>query len=166
MIFDLGYGIIFLLGNKMQSRLAAGCLQIYSNRRGFMSEIEKSSQIMADEEYLRRIGIYYKHIMSLRKDSDYVVNQPQMDKLIRVIDFFEDAAKSLDGKVDQVSLIPSQTSGDVTAYYPVFYIHSEMVERFCDVMRGCSAISIDPTASGEVCFSCTVPRVFVPIDEK
>lgn len=131
-----------------------------------MSEIKMNQEISADEEYLRRIGLYYKHIMELRKDSSYVVNQPQMDKLIKVIDFFEDAAKSLDGKVDKVSIVPAQTSGDVTAYYPVFYIHSEMVERYCDAMRGCSAISIDPTASGEVCFSCTVPRVFVPIEEK
>ena len=117
---------------------------------------------MENEEYLRRIGLYYKHIMSLRKDSSYVVNQGQMDKLVRIIDFFEDAAKELDGKVDQLELVPAQTSGDVTAFFPVFYIHSDMVERFCDVMRGCSAISIDPTDSEQICISCTVPRVFIP----
>lgn len=119
-----------------------------------------------NEEYLKKIGLYYKHIMSLRKDSNYVVNQPQMDKLVKVIDFFEDAAKSLEGKVNKVDLVPAQTSGDVTALFPVFYIHSDMVERFCDAMRGCSAISIDPTASEQVCFSCTVPRVFVPIGDQ
>lgn len=131
-----------------------------------MSDSNVNIEMLPDEEYLKRIGLYYKHIMELRKDSDYVVNQPQMDKLIKVIDFFEDAAKSLDGKVDKVQIVPAQTSGDVTAYYPVFYIHSEMVERYCDVMRGCSAISIDPTASEQVCFSCTVPRVFIPLEEK
>lgn len=130
-----------------------------------MSE-DKMTGIIADEEYLRRVGLYYRHIMELRKDSNYVVNQPQMDKLIKVLDFFEDAAKSLGGEVEKVSIVPSQTSGDVTAYYPVFYIHSEMVERYCDAMRGCSAISIDPTDSGEVCFSCTVPKVFIHKDER
>lgn len=130
-----------------------------------MSENKMNPDVLADEEYLRRVGLYYRHIMELRKDSNYVVNQPQMDKLIKVIDFFEDAAKELDGEVKKISIIPSQTSGDVTAYYPVFYIHSEMIERYCDAMRGCSAISIDPTMNEQVCFSCTVPRVFIPIEE-
>lgn len=116
---------------------------------------------MKNEEYLCKVGNYYRNVMQLRKDSDYVVNQSGMDKLNKIVDFFEETAKELDGNIERPMLIPSQTSGDVTAYFPVFYIHSAKVERFCNLMRECSAISVDSTVDGKVCISCTVPHVYV-----
>lgn len=116
---------------------------------------------MTDEQYVQRLGFIYNKVLSLRKDEDYIVNQPQMDKLVAVLDFFLDTAKKLDGKVESVDLTPREEHGGVTATFLVFDLYGEAIPRFCDVMRGCSAIGIDTTIKGEVCIACTIPNVFV-----
>lgn len=117
---------------------------------------------MTNEEYVQRLGRLYNKIINLRKDDDYVINQPQMDKLIEVLNFFLDTAKECNGEVEPVKLIPRTEHGGVTATFVVFDIVGEVVQRFCDVMRYTSAITIDSTEDG-ICISVTVPEVFVPI---
>lgn len=118
---------------------------------------------MTDEVFVARLGKLYHEILKLRKDSNYTLNQPQMEKLVKVLDFFMKAAGELDGVVDKVDLIPREEHGGVTATFVVFDIYGEKVKEFCEAMIGCSAITIDATESGEVCISCTVPEVFVPL---
>ena len=115
---------------------------------------------LTNEEYLARLGVLYIKIMSIRKDSDFVVNQTQMDKLVNVLTFFMDATKDLDGKVDPIKLTPREEHGGVTATFLVFDIFGENVQKFCDVMQFASAITIDSTDDG-ICISVTVPNVFV-----
>ena len=124
-----------------------------------MPEINKP---MTDEEYVRRLGMMYDKILSLRKDSDYVVNQPQMDKLVELLDYFLTKSKALDGEVQKVNLKPAEIHGGVTAHFLVFDTHGEDVQKFCKVLSYCSAIGIDALESGDVCIDCTIPNVFVP----
>ena len=116
---------------------------------------------MTNEEYVRRLGLLYNNVLSLRDDNDYVINQPQMDKLVEVLTFFLDEGKKQDGKVEPVKLIPREEHGGVTATFLVFDIYGDTVQRFCDVMRHTSAITIDGVEDG-ICISCTIPEVFVP----
>lgn len=124
--------------------------------------MENDKPRLSDEEYVRRLGVLYEKILSFRKDEDYVINQPQMDKLVQVLAFFMDAAKELDGKVEPVRLAPREEHSGVTATFVVFDIVGETVQWFCDVMQHCSAITIDGTEDG-ICISCTVPDVFVRV---
>lgn len=124
-----------------------------------MPEINKP---LTDEEYVRRLGMMYDKILSLRKDSDYVVNQPQMDKLVELLDYFLTKAKALDGEVQKVNLKPAEIHGGVTAHFLVFDTHGEDVQKFCKVLSYCSAIGIDALESGDVCIDCTIPDVFIP----
>ena len=117
---------------------------------------------MTNLEYVRRLNVLYNKVLSLRKDTDYIINQPQMDKLIAVLDFFLDAAKELDGNVEPVNLRPKEEHGGVTATFLVFDLYDQKIPKFCEVMSACSAITIDTTSEGEVCISCTIPQVFVP----
>lgn len=119
------------------------------------------SDHLSNEEYVRRLAIMYNEVMKLRKDEDYVVNQPQMDKLIKLLEFFLDSAKESEGKVEPVTLRPSEQRGDVTAEFLVFYIYGDKVKKFCNVLSACSAVSIDAKTTGEICISCTIPDVFV-----
>ena len=116
----------------------------------------------SDEEYVRRIGLLYDHILSLRKNSNFVVNQPQMDKLVHLLDFFIKMTKVMDGEVDPVDLQPAEEHGGVTARFWYFSIAGKDVETFASVIRHCSALSIDCLDTGEVCISCTIPNVFIP----
>lgn len=115
---------------------------------------------LTNEEYLARLGKLYDKIMSIRKDSDFIVNQVQMDRLVNILSFFMDASENLDGKVEPLKLVPREEHGGVTATFLVFDLYEEGVKRFCDVMQYASAITIDSTEDG-VCISVTVPNVFV-----
>lgn len=116
---------------------------------------------MTNEEYVRRLGILYQKVLDLRTDDDYVVNQPQMDRLMDVMNFFLDEAGEQDGEVQPVKLIPKREHGGVTATFIVFDIYGDKIQRFCDVMRFTSAISIHSIGEDGICISCTVPNVFV-----
>ena len=62
--------------------------------------------LLTNEEYVKRLGQLYEKVLSLRDDDNYVINQPQMDKLIEVLNFFLDAAQKCNGKVEPVKLTP------------------------------------------------------------
>lgn len=117
---------------------------------------------MTNAEYAKRLGSLYDKILQLREDDNYVINQPQMDKLIEVLDFFLDTAKKCSGEVEPVKLTPRTEHGGVTATFIVFDIVGDDIQRYCNVMRHTSAITIDGTEDG-ICISVTVPNVFVPV---
>lgn len=119
---------------------------------------------MTDTEYVKRITQLYSTILSLRKDDNYAINQPQMDKLIEVLDFFMNIARKSNGKVEPVSLLPREEHGGVTATFIVFDIYGEDIQNYCKVMSYTSAITIDGTEDG-ICISVTVPEVFVPVEK-
>lgn len=116
---------------------------------------------MSNEAYVRKLGIMYQRLLDLRSDDDYIISQPQLEKLMKIVEFFIDTANRLDGKVDPVTLAPREEHGGVTATFLVFDVCGDDVLKFCDVMRSCSAISIDSMEDGDICISCTVPNVFV-----
>ena len=116
---------------------------------------------LTNEEYVARLGTLYDRIMSIRKDSDYIINPPQMDKLVNILSFFMDAVKKIGGKVEPVRLVPREEHGGVTAEFIVFDIYGDDVKRFCDAMQHASAIGIDAKTDGTVCIAVTVPNVFV-----
>ena len=116
---------------------------------------------LTNEEYLAHLGSLYDKIMSLRKDSDYVVNQPQMDKFIEVLSFFRDTTKELNGRIEPVELIPREEHGGITAEFMVFDLSGDDVQRFCSVMQHVSAIDIDAKTDGTICIAVTVPNVFI-----
>lgn len=116
---------------------------------------------MTNEEFVRRFSILYNELRNLRKNTDYIINKPQLDKLTAIAEFFRDAAKKQGGKVKFEKLEPRDERGGVTAEFVVFDVHGEDVQRFCEVMKACSAIGIDAKTTGEVCIGCTVPNVFI-----
>lgn len=120
---------------------------------------------MTDEKYVKRLAQIYEQVMSYRKDENYAVNQPQMDKLMEVLDFFNDIADKCDGEIVPIELVPREEHGWIMVKFVVFDIYGEEIQRFCDVMRCASAIGVDCETNGKVCISVTVPNVFVPINE-
>lgn len=120
--------------------------------------------LLTNEEYVKRLGQLYEKVLSLRDDDNYVINQPQIDKLVEVLNFFLDAAQKCNGKVEPVKLTPRAEHGGVTATFLVFDIYGEDIQKYCKVMSYTSAITIDATEDG-ICMSVTVPEVFVPIEK-
>lgn len=113
-----------------------------------------------DYETVKRIGMLYEEALSLRKNYDYVVNQPQMDKFNELSDFFNYITQKSNGKTE-LSLSPKEEHGGINATFGIFDIYGEDIPKFCKAMSYASAIGIDECKDG-VCISVTVPNVFVP----
>lgn len=112
-------------------------------------------------------GKVYAAILAMRKDSDYVVDPKQMDKFLDLVSFFCHKADEEPGDfVDVKNCHPKEENGDVTATFQVFDIWGDEVSRFCEVLKECSVVAIDPGPGDKVCISCTVPGVFVRADGK
>ena len=115
---------------------------------------------ISDYEFAKRfMAAYNKELKDFDPD-EYQVNLTQLQKLINLIDFFKKAAKDLGGKIDSIDIDPSSPPNGITANFIVFDIFGEDVQRFCDVLRHCSAVSMDVTVHDEVSISCTIPNVF------
>ena len=116
---------------------------------------------MTNEEYVRRIGIMYEKILKLCKSSDYIANQPQMEKLVNIYKLFLEIAEDGFDEVEPYLTDPKEKHGGVTAYFVALDIYGDMVKRFTDAISECSAVGID-VVNDRVCISCTVPDCFVP----
>lgn len=118
---------------------------------------------MNDEEFVRRLGQIYEKVMELRRDEDYEVNQPQMDKLIQLYRFFKDKEHSPEDKVEGLDLVPREECAGITANFLVFSLNGpEQVQAFCNVLQYCSAFDVDVVDGNKVSIGCTIPDVFVP----
>lgn len=113
------------------------------------------------EDFLRDTGGLYEYLLSLENDSDYVVNDEQFQHLLDIIEFFDDICRECGGTYEPCELSPRRQHGGMTARFYVLSLNGDNIERFCNLMKHTSAISIDAETDGKVCLSVTVPYVFV-----
>lgn len=103
----------------------------------------------------------YEAELASRNNDDYVVNKAQFDKLIDAYEFFSSIAAESGGSVEDVKLEPKQITGGVTAYFTLFYLHgAKQLDKFAEIIKSMTAISIDAMLDGTVCISFTIPGVF------
>lgn len=124
--------------------------------------IEQIEENEIQKEFILRMGDLYEYTMSLRNNDDYTVNQPQMDKFIKVLNFFNDCAESCNGFLEPVEFVPKEEHCGITAHFLVFDVFGKEMSEFSKIISYLSAFSIDATLDGEVCVSVTVPNVFIP----
>ena len=120
---------------------------------------------MDNEKYVKRLGEIYNKVMELRKDDNYVVNQQQLDKLTDVYNFFLDMSEKCNGEVEPVELTPQEEHGGVTAKFLVFDVFGDDIQRFSEIIKYTSAMTIDSELDHRICISVTVPDVFVPVNK-
>ena len=111
-------------------------------------------------DYAEYIWELYEQEMESRNNADYEADPVQMQKLIDAYGFFAEMALSCGGKVNPVKIVPKEICSGITAYFTVFYLNGDNIRRFCEVVQGFSALSIDSLTDGTVCLSFTVPNVF------
>lgn len=116
---------------------------------------------ISDEEFAKRFVAAYEDAMKNIDPDDYTVDPVQVKKLYDLIEFFTQSAKELGGKIESVDIGLGISNG-ITANFIVFDLFGDEVERFSDVIRNCSAVTMDVTASKEISISCTIPSIFIP----
>lgn len=124
--------------------------------------MDENIHSMSDEEFAAAVYEVYNQINLVKKSSDYVVNQPQMDKFNELIDFFVKKAAEFGDEIQEIRANPVEEVGDVTVQFLVFSVNGEeAVQEFCKVVSYCSAFGIESVHPEGICISCTVPNVFV-----
>lgn len=120
-------------------------------------------QPMSDEEFAVMVGAAYEQIRSMRRNSDYVVNQPQMDKFDELLTYFAKKTAEYDSdEIERISLEPVDERGDLSAHFLVFNVGGEAdVQEFCKVISYCSAFCVNSVIPEGIRISVTVPDVFV-----
>ena len=114
-----------------------------------------------DLEFSKRLTSALEDELDGLTAEDFDLDPIQAKKLTDLVEFFRKAAEDLGGSVDEVHINPLDPPSGVTASFIVFDLSGEEIQRFCDVIRNCSAISMDVTDKDEICISCTIPGVFV-----
>ena len=108
----------------------------------------------------RMIYEIYEEEMSKRENADYEKCDEQMKKLSEAYQFFSDIAEEQNGRVDPLRIVPKEEHCGVTAYFTLFYLNGDELQRFSKIVGDMSAISIDSLTDGTVCISFTIPNVF------
>ena len=116
---------------------------------------------LSDLEFAKQLMEAYDKEMANANPEDYEIDPIQLKKMNDLIEFFKKAAKDLGGKIESIDLNPSKPPNGITANFIVFDLFGDDIQRFCDVIRHCSAISMDVTVNDEISISCTIPGVFV-----
>ena len=121
---------------------------------------------MNDEEFARKLGIFMNEMLDSRKNEDFVVNQPQLDKYLEAVSYFQHIAENdPDTTIEPIKIIPKEQCGYLTVYCNIFYINGADIRAFSEVISYCSAFTVDPLIDDRVCISLTVPDVYIEKDQ-
>lgn len=113
-----------------------------------------------DKEFAKRFAKACDEMVHRYSKEDFEIDPVQLDKLTDLVAFFSKAANDLGGKIDSIDIDPMTPPSGVTASFIVFDLAGDDIQEFCDVIRECSAISMDVTEDDKISISCTIPRIF------
>lgn len=116
---------------------------------------------LTDEEFCYIFGKQYNEFLREQTDEDYQINPPQWRKMLNVLKFFYELAKTSNGKVEPCAISPRVEHGGVTAYFTVLDIRESDIPKFCEALMQTSAITIDATVDARICLSVSIPYVFI-----
>lgn len=118
---------------------------------------------LSDEDFVAQIGAVYEQVHEARKNDEYVVNQPQMEKFDELLRFFVRKASEFGDKITKVNVDPINSSGCLTAHFIVLCVSGSEVAEFCKVMSYCSSFDIGSVRPDGITISCAVPDVYVRV---
>lgn len=115
---------------------------------------------LTEDELIKMAWEAYEQEMASRDTRDYELNGEQFQKLIDAYKFFCDYVEANDGEIEPFRIVPTEVHGGITVCVDLLYLHGEMLEQFCRILSGASAISIDSKINGKVCISINIPNVY------
>ena len=102
----------------------------------------------------------YNDYLETLDNKDYVINKPQMAKLLKLYDFFVKALENQSSRVELAALVPKELHGGLDVHCNLLYLYGDLIKEFSEVITNASAISIDALLDGTVNISMTVPNVY------
>lgn len=123
--------------------------------------MSKKFKDLSDEEIIKIFGKAYFDYLKKTDDSDFVVNQPQWDLLMDIVEYFQELAEKSGGFIEPVDLQPKITSGGVTLHIELLSMRGKEVTDFCAMLSRVHSFTLDATLDGNAVLSVCVPNVFV-----
>lgn len=115
---------------------------------------------MTNEQFVKKFGNEYLSLLEKAKELNYEVDEVQFAKLHSLVKFFRDYIAENGGSAEPVNLDPREIHSGLTVSFAVFNITGDEIQKFCDVVRNTTALSIDATTDERICISMTVPDIF------
>ncbi len=115
---------------------------------------------MTNEQFVKKFGEEYSSLLEEASKFNYEVNEEQFAKLLDLVKFFKEYIKENGGSAEPVNLDPREIHSGLTVSFVVFNITGDEIQKFCDVVKNTTALSIDATNDEKVCISMTIPDVF------
>lgn len=127
---------------------------------------DTAEKIRADkaERLVKTLGELAMACEEKYKKMDFRIDREQLRKSMEVYHFIKKiTGRGRGGEIEKDCLIPWHLSFGFTAKATVLDFFGDDLAEFSRIAGYCSAISIDALADGRVCFSCTVPNVYIPV---
>ena len=124
-----------------------------------------AEKIRADksERFVKALGELVMIYEEKYKKMDFRIDREQLRKSIEVYNFIKKITGRGRGGEIEKDFTPWHISFGLTAKADILDFFGDDLAEFSRIAGYCSAISIDALADGRVCFSCTVPNVFIPV---
>lgn len=114
-------------------------------------------------EFVKALGELAMIYEERYKKTDFRIDREQLRKSMEVYHFIKKITGRGRGGEIEKDFAPWHLSFGLTAKATVLDFHGDDLAEFSRIIGYCSAISIDALADGRVCFSCTVPNVYIPV---
>jgi len=108
----------------------------------------------------------YDEIEKYRDDGKYVINPAQMNKFLDLLSWFMHKAEEFGDKVNPPKINPGDEHGSLSAVFKMLDMRGiEESREFANLIKECSILSFLSGKEG-VIIECTVPNIFVEMNEK
>lgn len=115
---------------------------------------------MTNEQFVKKFGKEYLSIINKAEELNYEINEVQFEKLHNLLVFFRNYIKENGGSAEPINLNPREIHSGLTVSFVVFNITGDEIQKFCDVIKNTTALSIDATSDERICISMTIPDIF------
>ena len=116
------------------------------------------------DRFVKKLNAFGREFPNIdtRSDDDYVINRPQWEKMVEVLEFFANEAEENETiELKPSNLSPRNINGGVEISFEVLDLYGEKFDRFREILRHAKGIEMNTTLSGKAELCITIPRVFV-----
>ena len=136
---------------------------------------------MTNDEFVNFMAMTMNEMNNTKKDSEFKANPEQMEKFIKLLDFFTKEAREIEsvngiGRIDEVNLEPRNRDGILTVIMTILDVSGGKVEPLSELWSYCSKLHIESHREFlakekiddfiSVKITMRVPDVYIPIEKQ
>ncbi len=117
------------------------------------------------DDFLRLAGCIYEHYLESVSEDDFIINPPQMQKFIDLVNFISKKSKKERFEVDPLLFSKKDCNAEITIRGFVLDLYLGEVAEFCNLVKDSCNIYLETNRNNEICLTILFKDVFVRKDE-